>query len=114
MPVSSPRSHHGRPSVSGNRRRVQAPGACGAHGDGETASGETPRSWRTWRTRRSRLEVRKCWNLSQNRLKRITRQASWTKPQEILGMVLPADEDSALPLNPSEEALNEPAAHIAG
>ena len=34
--------------------------------------------------------------------------------QEILGMVLPADEDSALPLDPSEEALNEPPAHIAG
>jgi hypothetical protein len=34
--------------------------------------------------------------------------------KEILGMVLPADEDSALPLDPSEEALNEPAAHIAG
>jgi len=36
------------------------------------------------------------------------------KAQEILGMVLPADEDSALPLDPGEEALNEPAAHIAG
>jgi hypothetical protein len=36
------------------------------------------------------------------------------KAQEILGMVLPADKDSALPLDPSEEALNEPAAHIAG
>jgi hypothetical protein len=34
--------------------------------------------------------------------------------QEILGMVLPADKDSALPLHPGEEALNEPAAHIAG
>jgi hypothetical protein len=32
------------------------------------------------------------------------------KAQEILGMVLPADEDSALPLDPGEEALNEPAA----
>ena len=36
------------------------------------------------------------------------------KAQEILGMVLPADEDSALPLDPGEEALNEPAAHTAG
>ena len=36
------------------------------------------------------------------------------KVQEILGIVLPADEDSALPLHPGEEALNEPAAHIAG
>jgi hypothetical protein len=36
------------------------------------------------------------------------------KAQEILGVVLPADEDSALPLDPGEEALNEPAAHIAG
>src|SRR5215813_5097146 len=36
------------------------------------------------------------------------------KAQEILGVVLPADEDSALPLHPGEEALNEPAAHIAG
>ena len=36
------------------------------------------------------------------------------KAQEILGIVLPADEDSALPLDPGEEALNEPAAHIAG
>src|SRR5262249_5142042 len=36
------------------------------------------------------------------------------KAQEILSVVLPADEDSALPLHPGEEALNEPAAHIAG
>jgi len=36
------------------------------------------------------------------------------KAQEILGIVLPSDEDSALPLDPGEEALNEPAAHIAG
>jgi len=36
------------------------------------------------------------------------------KAQEILGIVLPADEDSALPLDPGEEALNGPAAHIAG
>jgi len=35
------------------------------------------------------------------------------KAQEILGVVLPADEDSALPLHPGEEALNEPTAHIA-
>ena len=35
------------------------------------------------------------------------------KAQEILGVVLPADQDSALSLHPSEEALNEPAAHIA-
>src|SRR6516225_4156025 len=36
------------------------------------------------------------------------------KAQEILGIVLPSDEDSALPLDPGEEALNEPAAHTAG
>jgi hypothetical protein len=36
------------------------------------------------------------------------------KAQEVLGVVLPADEDSALPLDPGEEALNDPAAHIAG
>ena len=36
------------------------------------------------------------------------------KAQEVLGVVLPADEDSALPLDPGEEALNELAAHIAG
>jgi len=36
------------------------------------------------------------------------------KAEEIVGVVLPADEDSALPLDPSEEALNEPPAHIAG
>jgi hypothetical protein len=36
------------------------------------------------------------------------------KAQEIPGMVLPTDEDSALPLDPGEEALNEPTAHIAG
>ena len=35
------------------------------------------------------------------------------KAQEVLGVVLPADEDSALPLDPGEEALNDPAAHIA-
>jgi hypothetical protein len=36
------------------------------------------------------------------------------KAQEILGRVLPADEDSALPLHPCEEVLNEATAHIAG
>jgi len=37
-----------------------------------------------------------------------------SKAQEILGIVLPADGDSARPLDPGEGALNEPAAHIAG
>ena len=35
------------------------------------------------------------------------------KAGEIAGVVLPADEDPALPLNPGEEALDEPASHVA-
>jgi hypothetical protein len=35
------------------------------------------------------------------------------KAKEIVGVVLPANEDSALPLNPGEEALDEPASHVA-
>jgi hypothetical protein len=35
------------------------------------------------------------------------------KAEEIVGVVLPANEDSALPLDPGEEALNEPASHVA-
>jgi hypothetical protein len=35
------------------------------------------------------------------------------KAEEIVGVVLPANEDPALPLNPGEEALNEPAPHVA-
>jgi hypothetical protein len=35
------------------------------------------------------------------------------KAEEILGVVLPANEDPALPLNPGEEALDEPASHVA-
>ena len=35
------------------------------------------------------------------------------KAQEVLGVVLPANEDPALPLNPGEEALDKPAAHVA-
>jgi hypothetical protein len=35
------------------------------------------------------------------------------KAQEVLGVILPADEDSTLPLDPCEEALDEPAAHVA-
>ena len=35
------------------------------------------------------------------------------KAEEIGGVVLPANEDPALPLNPSEEALDEPASHVA-
>src|SRR5689334_15570485 len=31
--------------------------------------------------------------------------------EEVLGVILPADEDAALPLDPSEEALDEPASH---
>jgi hypothetical protein len=33
--------------------------------------------------------------------------------EEIVGVVLPANKDPALPLNPGEEALDEPAAHVA-
>jgi len=33
--------------------------------------------------------------------------------EEVLGIVFPTDEDAALPLNPSKEALHEPASHIA-
>src|SRR5262249_6247568 len=35
------------------------------------------------------------------------------KAEEIAGVVLPANEDPALPLNPGEEALDEPASHVA-
>src|SRR6266568_6689577 len=35
------------------------------------------------------------------------------KSEEVLGVVFPADEDAALPLNPSEEAFDEPAPHVA-
>jgi len=34
------------------------------------------------------------------------------KAEEVLGMVLPADEDATLPLYPSEETLDEPPSHI--
>jgi len=37
-----------------------------------------------------------------------------SKAQEILGLVLPADGDSPRPLGPGEEALDEPASHVAG
>src|SRR6516165_704616 len=32
--------------------------------------------------------------------------------EEVLGVVFPTDEDASLPLNPSKEALHEPASHI--
>ena len=35
------------------------------------------------------------------------------KTEEVLGVILPADENAALPLDPSEEALDEPASHVA-
>ena len=35
------------------------------------------------------------------------------KAEEIAGVVLPANRDPALPLNPGEEALDEPASHVA-
>jgi hypothetical protein len=35
------------------------------------------------------------------------------KTQEVLCVVLPADKDPTLPLNPSKEALNEPSSHEA-
>src|SRR6516225_4601309 len=35
------------------------------------------------------------------------------KAEEIVGVVLPTNEDPALPLNPGEEALDEPASHVA-
>src|SRR5262245_52423633 len=35
------------------------------------------------------------------------------KAKEIVGVVFPANEDPALPLNPGEEALDEPASHTA-
>jgi len=33
--------------------------------------------------------------------------------EEVLGVVFQTDEDAVLPLNPSKEALHEPASHIA-
>ena len=33
--------------------------------------------------------------------------------EEVLGVILPADEDAALPLDPRKEAFDEPAAHVA-
>jgi hypothetical protein len=35
------------------------------------------------------------------------------KAEEVLGVVLPTDQDAVLPLYPGEEALDEPASHIA-
>jgi len=35
------------------------------------------------------------------------------KAEGIVGVVLPSNEDPALPLNPSEEALDKPASHLA-
>jgi hypothetical protein len=35
------------------------------------------------------------------------------KAEEIVGVVFPSNKDPALPLNPSEEALDEPASHVA-
>jgi hypothetical protein len=35
------------------------------------------------------------------------------KVQEVLSVILPADEDPTLPLNPSKEALNDPSSHKA-
>jgi hypothetical protein len=35
------------------------------------------------------------------------------KAEEVVGVVLPANEDPALPLNPGEEALDEPTSHVA-
>ena len=34
------------------------------------------------------------------------------KTEEVLSVILPADEDAALPLYPSEEALDQPAPHV--
>src|SRR5262245_36923537 len=33
--------------------------------------------------------------------------------EEVVGVVFPTDEDAALPLNPSKQALHEPTSHIA-
>ena len=33
--------------------------------------------------------------------------------EEVLGVVFPPDQDAALPLDPGEEALDEPASHVA-
>ena len=33
--------------------------------------------------------------------------------EEVLGVIFPADEDAALPLDPSKEALDQPASHVA-
>ena len=35
------------------------------------------------------------------------------KAEEIVGVVLPTNEEPALPLKPGEEALDEPASHVA-
>jgi hypothetical protein len=35
------------------------------------------------------------------------------EPEEVLGVILPADEDAALPLDPRKEAFDEPTTHVA-
>ena len=36
------------------------------------------------------------------------------KAKEVLWMVFPSDEDPTLPLDPGEEAFDEPAPHVSG
>jgi len=43
-----------------------------------------------------------------NRLKGITRLASWTKAEKILWVILPSNEDPTLPLNPRQDSCEEP------
>jgi hypothetical protein len=48
-----------------------------------------------------------CKNLEDNEAGKLD------KAEEIVGVVLPTNEDPALPLDPGEEALDEPASHVA-
>jgi hypothetical protein len=66
------------------------------------------------------VELRRLLRESRNWLEPISKSSEedneageLDKAEEVLGVILPADEDAALPLDPSEEALDQPASHVA-
>ena len=63
--------------------------------------------------RRPRIDFNQCLEPISKSFEEHNEAGKLDKAEEIVGVVLPTNEDPALPLKPGEEALDEPASHVA-
>src|SRR5438067_10307861 len=117
--------------MRGSRPRLRAASAVASRCSRDVASKATPTTLERGNASRAistRLAASSSWRTKipvtflpgRERLEPISKSleedneaSELYEAEEVLGVVFPTDEDAALPLNPGEEALDEPASHVA-